>query len=293
MANHTELNNLMPKAFVTGYPVGHSRSPLIHRYWLDLYHKQGTYEPLEVAPQSFEDFIISLKAQNQSGQHGFCGGNVTLPHKEQAFAMADRKDTIASMIGAANTLWFEDNVLCATNTDVYGFCANLDEFAPDWAGGTALVLGAGGASRAILYALKMRGFERIILLNRTIERADELALYFGAPVEAYGLDIMGSLIHQADLIVNTTSLGMESHTSDKDMMPLFDFDKAKPSALVTDIVYTPLITPFLRQAHGLKTVDGLGMLLHQAVPGFEKWFGIKPVVTKELRDIILSDLGER
>lgn len=272
------------RAFVTGYPITHSRSPLIHRYWLKTYNLEGSYDPIEIAPENYAEFIHSLKA------HGFCGGNVTLPHKEKTLQLAQKHDSVAANIGAANTLWFEGDVLCAGNTDAYGFAANLDDFAPGWAGGTALVLGAGGAARAIIYALKQRHFERIIVINRTKARAEHLAEYFGVDVGDWSS--VNSFIRQVDLVVNTTPLGMESHI-DKQVDQLFiDFSLAKPEALVTDIVYTPLITPVLAQAKaaGLKTVDGLGMLLHQAAPGFEHWFGKKPLVTKELRELVLKDL---
>ncbi|MHC5306087.1 shikimate dehydrogenase [Bartonella sp. LJL80] len=277
-----------PRAFVTGYPVRHSRSPQIHRSWLQQYAISGQYDPIEVAPENFAGFIGSL------AKDGFCGGNVTLPHKEEAFRLADQKDSVATMIGAANTLWFENGRLCASNTDAYGFAANLDDFAPGWAGGIALVLGAGGASRAVIYALKQRGFERICLLNRTRARADDLAMHFGQPVEAHDWQDVNKLVHAADLIVNTTSLGMENHMAEKSDTLFLNFDKAKSTALVTDIVYTPLITPVLQQARdsGLKIVDGIGMLLHQAVPGFERWFGVRPHVDEALRLKILRDMGE-
>ncbi|EJF89565.1 shikimate dehydrogenase [Bartonella vinsonii subsp. arupensis OK-94-513] len=278
----------IPRAFVVGTPIHHSKSPKIHNFWLKHHNLQGEYLAQEVSSEEFRDFFRSIQ------KRGFCGGNVTLPYKQEAFHLAHLKDNVATMIGAVNTLWYEGNKLCATNSDAYGFSANLDDFVPGWGGETALVFGAGGAARAVLYALKKRGFERIFLLNRTKKRADDLAEYFGNPVEVYDWHRAGEILDQADLIVNTTSVGMTTTHEKESNSSFCDFDKTKATALVTDIVYTPLITPFLQQAkaHGLKIVDGLGMLLHQAVPGFERWFGIRPQVTKTLRTEILKDIGE-
>lgn len=279
-----------PKAFVTGYPIHHSRSPQIHRYWLDLYKIAGSYEPVETTPQDFPLFIHSLK------ERGFSGGNVTLPHKGQAYALAEKCDEVASHIGAVNTLWFEDGILHGSNTDAYGFACNLDDFAPDWEKETALVIGAGGASRAVLFALKERGYQQIILVNRTRARADDVAHHFGKGIVVADWQSVNDHIGRAELIINTTSLGMESHSqgqNDNNPEPVINFAAANPDVVVTDIVYIPLMTPFLKQAQkaGLKTVDGIGMLLHQAVPGFERWFGIKPQVTGALRSQILTSMG--
>ncbi|EJF74594.1 shikimate dehydrogenase [Bartonella alsatica] len=276
------------RAFVVGYPIHHSKSPKIHNFWLKQYGLQGEYLAQEVIPERFKKFFVSMQ------KRGFCGGNITLPYKQEAFRLANHKDEVATMIGAANTLWYEGNKLCATNSDAYGFNANLDDLAPGWTGETALVFGAGGAARAILYALKKRGFERICLLNRTKQRADSLAEHFGKPVEVHDWNDVDKIIYQADLIVNTTSIGMTNPHEKKSASFFCDFHKTKTTTLVTDIVYTPLITPFLQQAkaHGLRTVDGLGMLLHQAVVGFERWFGIRPQVTEALRAAILEDMGE-
>ncbi|EJF79237.1 Shikimate dehydrogenase [Candidatus Bartonella washoeensis] len=279
--------NFSPRAFVVGCPIHHSKSPKIHNFWLKQYGLQGEYLAQEVTLEEFADFFASIQ------QRGFCGGNVTLPYKQEAFRLANHKDEVATIIGAANTLWYEGRKLCATNSDAYGFTANLDDSVSNWVGETALVFGAGGAARAILYALKKRGFERIFLLNRTKKRADDLAEYFGKPVEVHDWHCANEVLYQADLIVNTTSVGMTKSDEEKSVSLFCDFHKTKTTALVTDIVYTPLITPFLQQAkaHGLRTIDGLGMLLHQAVPGFERWFGIKPQVTKALRAAILKDMG--
>ncbi|MBL8581551.1 MAG: shikimate dehydrogenase [Rhizobiaceae bacterium] len=269
------------KAFVCGHPIAHSRSPLIHRHWLARYGLAGSYDAIDVAPADFGAFAAALAAD------GFAGGNVTIPHKEAAFAAAARRDGAAAAIGAVNTLWLEDGVLCGGNTDAHGFAANLDERAAGWDdGGSALVLGAGGAARAVVHALKERGFRRIIILNRTVERAVELAQRFGAGVAAHGYEASGHWLRDADLVVNTTSLGMHGEALPVDIALLPD------DAVVTDIVYVPLVTPFLAAAaaRGLRTVDGLGMLLHQAAPGFERWFGTRPQITEALRALVLADI---
>lgn len=274
------------KAFVTGFPIKHSRSPLIHGFWLKEHGIEGSYEAIEVAPENFAEFALSLS------KNGFAGGNVTIPHKEVAFGVVESRDAAAQAIGAVNTLWLEKDKLCGGNTDAYGFAANLDALAPGWdVADTALVLGAGGAGRAIVHALQTRGFSRIAIVNRTLSRAEELASHFGKGVSAHGWDVAQGLVKDAGLIVNTTSLGMSGHGEAATEFPL-DLSEAQKSAVATDIVYIPLKTPFLAsaQAAGLKTVDGLGMLLHQAVPGFERWFGKRPEVTEALREHILDDM---
>ena len=275
----------MKKAFVTGWPIKHSKSPMLHGFWLKQYGIEGSYEALGVEPENFEQFLKDLPTSK------FVGGNVTIPHKEVSFANVDQLDDAAAAIGAVNTLWFEGGKhslkLCGGNTDAYGFSANMDQFAPEWREDKkAIVLGAGGAARAIIYAILEAGFEEVHIVNRTLERAQTLAKLFGEKCEAHPWDDLQDLLSQTDFIVNTTSIGMAG--SDASMMP--DLSTLSKSAIVTDIVYTPLETPFLKSANalGLKTVDGLGMLLHQAVPGFEKWFGIRPEVTDELRDYILG-----
>ncbi|AZO04225.1 MULTISPECIES: shikimate dehydrogenase [unclassified Mesorhizobium] len=268
------------KAFVTGHPIAHSRSPKIHGYWLNKYGIDGSYQAIDVAPADFTDFLKSL------GENGYRGGNVTIPHKEAAFAGVARRDHAADEIGAVNTLWFEDGVLWGGNTDGYGFAANLDDHAPGWAdNGPAVVLGAGGASRAVIHALKERGIKDIRIVNRTLARAEELSRHFGPGVSAHGA--VGELLADACLLINTTALGMhgnETLVADPAGLP--------DHAIVTDIVYVPLETPLLAAARArrLKTIDGLGMLLHQAVPGFERWFGRKPEVTSELRSMIVADI---
>ncbi|MBZ9885326.1 shikimate dehydrogenase [Mesorhizobium sp. CA10] len=273
------------KAFVTGHPIAHSRSPKIHGYWLAKYGIDGSYGAIDVAPADFAAFLKSL------GENGYRGGNVTIPHKEAAFAGVARRDHAADEIGAVNTLWFEDGILCGGNTDGYGFAANLDEHASGWAAnGPAVVLGAGGASRAVIHALKERGVKDIRIVNRTLARAEELSRHFGAGVSAHGAGALSELLADAGLLINTTSLGMHGDaTLSADPAGLPDH------AIVTDIVYVPLETSLLAaaRARGLKTVDGLGMLLHQAVPGFERWFGRKPEVTPELRRMIVADIEGR
>jgi shikimate dehydrogenase len=282
MADSRETN--MVNAFVTGSPVKHSRSPLIHGYWLKHFDIAREYRREPVSVDDFPAFIDRLK----SGLTCYVGGNVTIPHKEAAFRLADAPDEIASDLGAANTLWLEDGRLHATNTDVHGFAANLDERHPGWhATERAVVLGAGGASRAVIRALRNRGIDEINVVNRTTGRAQDLADRFGAAVRAHPMDALAEVTAGAGLFVNTTSLGMDGVG-----VPEIDFTRMKAGALVTDIVYVPLKTPILAQAErqGLAVVDGLGMLLHQAVPGFEKWFGRQPVVDEELRNLVIADM---
>ncbi|MDP9811004.1 shikimate dehydrogenase [Rhizobium tibeticum] len=277
---------LGPQAFVTGFPIKHSRSPLIHGYWLKTLGLPGSYRAHEVAPADFSVFVDSLK----SGESGFVGGNVTIPHKEMAFKLADDPDELSDELGASNTLWIEDGRLKATNTDGRGFTANLDERHSGWdRAQSAVVLGAGGASRAIVQALRDRGVREIHLVNRTVERAQELADRFGPKIYAHSMAALPEVMRGAGLFVNTTSLGMTGEEA-----PRIDFSPLLSDAVVTDIVYVPLKTPFLTQAvqQGFPVVDGLGMLLHQAVPGFEKWFGRRPVVDEKLRALIIEDMDK-
>lgn len=273
------------KAFVCGHPIAHSRSPMIHGHWLKNYGIDGSYTAIDVAPGDFAAFLAGLAAA------GLQGGNVTIPHKEAAFAAVQRRDEAAEQIGAVNTLWFEDGVLWGGNTDAYGFAANLDHLAPGWAkGDVAVVLGAGGASRAIIHALKQRGFRDIRIVNRTVARAEQLAGQFGTDVTAHPQAATPELLGDASLLVNTTALGMHGNEG----LPA-DPAGLPDHAIVTDIVYVPLETPLLAaaKARGLKTVDGLGMLLHQAVPGFERWFGRRPEVTADLRNLIVADMDRK
>lgn len=276
---------ILPKAFVAGYPIKHSRSPLIHGYWLQQLGLEGSYEKLAISPENFPAFMASLK----KGRSAYVGGNVTIPHKETACQLADHVTPLAEELGAANTLWLAEGDVHATNTDGAGFTASLDAARPGWDKvEVAIVLGAGGASRAIVQSLRDRGLRDIHVVNRTISRAQELVDRFGRPLQAHTLSALPELLQDAGLFVNTTSLGMEGN----DTLDL-PFETMRPGSLVTDIVYVPLHTPFLIKAQkaGLSTVDGLGMLLHQAVPGFEKWFGKRPEVTEGLRSYVLDDIG--
>lgn len=268
-------------ACLIGWPAAHSRSPLIHHYWLRKLGIEGGYNIEAVPPEGFAEFILHLSS------HGFVGANVTIPHKERALALST-PDARAGAVGAANTLWYDGDRLCSTNTDVEGFVNNLDACAPGWDGANdALVLGAGGSSRAVVFGLLDRGIQHVHLVNRTIDRARALADQFGAAVHPVAWDAIGDLLPRAGLLVNTTSLGMRGQP------PLeIDIGRLPPDAVVADLVYVPLRTPLLSAAEerGLRSADGLGMLLHQAVRGFELWFGQRPDVTPELRALVEADL---
>jgi shikimate dehydrogenase len=268
-------------ACLIGWPAAHSRSPLIHHYWLRTLGIEGGYVIEAVPPDEFGDFVLRLSLR------GFVGANVTIPHKERALALST-PDARARAVGAANTLWFEDGELRSTNTDVEGFVDNLDACAPGWdKADDALVLGAGGAARAVVFGLLERGIQRVHLANRTVERARALADQFGAGVLPVAWEAIGELLPRTGLLVNTTSLGMHGQPALELEVGLLPGD-----AVVTDLVYVPLQTPLLAaaQARGLRTADGLGMLLYQAVRGFELWFGQRPQVTPELRALIEADL---
>ena len=268
-------------ACLIGWPAAHSRSPLIHHYWLRTQGIEGGYNIEAVPPEGFAEFVLHLST------HGFVGANVTIPHKERALALT-KPDERARAVGAANTLWYEGGELRSTNTDIEGFIDNLDACAPGWdAASDALVLGAGGASRGVVFGLLERGIGRVHLANRTVERARALADQFGAKVYPVSWEAIGDVLPRAGLLVNTTSLGMHGQ-------PALEIDVGllRPQAVVADLVYVPLETPLLAagRARGLKTADGLGMLLHQAVRGFELWFGKRPEVTAELRALVEADL---
>lgn len=270
-----------PLAGVIGWPVGHSRSPALHGCWLRRYGLPGAYVAMATPPDALEAALRGLVAL------GFRGGNATLPHKERALALADAATPRARRIGAANTLVVRDGALEADNTDGFGFIENLRQNAPDWRAdaGPALVLGAGGAARAVVAALLDAGAPEVRLVNRTRDRAAALAEALGGPVTVLDWARAADAADGAATLVNTTSLGMTGQP------PLeVSLDAAPPGALATDIVYAPLQTPFLRRAaaHGLRTVDGLGMLLHQARPGFEAWFGVAPEVDAALRAAVLG-----
>ena len=273
----------MTRACVIGWPIEHSRSPIIHGYWLRTLGIDGSYTREPVRPEELAAFLASL------GERGFAGCNVTVPHKEAALALAAERDAAAVAIGAANTLWLDGGRLYASNTDAYGFMTYLGLKAPQWADRDApvLILGAGGAARAIVHGFLQAGVARVRVCNRSRGRSEELARYFGTRVEAWDWDARNDAAREAGVIVNTTTLGMKG-TGD----PGIDFTGVHAETVVSDIVYVPLETAFLAAAgaRGLSTVDGLGMLLHQAVPGFEKWFGVRPDVTHALYDLVRADI---
>ncbi|MEZ5855649.1 MAG: shikimate dehydrogenase [Hyphomicrobiaceae bacterium] len=273
----------MIRAAVIGWPIEHSRSPMIHGYWIKAYGIDGSYTKIAVEPDRVTAFLRSL------GEQGLAGCNVTLPHKEAAFAAADERDASAVAVGAANTLWLEDGKLFAANTDTYGFMRHLEVSAPDWArrDRPVMILGAGGAARGIVYGFLEAGVGEVRIANRTRARAEEMAHHFGGKVCVVDWDQAQHQSRECGVLVNTTSLGM-AKTGPLD----FDVGGLPGDAVVADIVYVPLETPLLAaaRARGLVGVDGLGMLLHQAVPGFERWFGFKPEVTEALRAIVVKDI---
>lgn len=272
-------------AGVMGWPVSHSRSPLLHGFWLDRYRLDGAYVPLAVRPERLAEALRALPAL------GFGGCNLAIPHKEAALALMDRLDPMAARIGAVNTVVVAgDGSLEGRNTDAYGFIEQLREARPQYraAAGPAVVLGAGGAARAVVAALIGAGAPEIRLVNRTRRRAEALAAAFGGAIEVTDWARRAEALAGAALLVNATSLGMSGQA------PLeIDLGALATSAVVYDIVYVPLETPLLgaARARGNATVDGLGMLLHQARPGFAAWFGIEPEVTAELRAAIEATLG--
>jgi shikimate dehydrogenase len=267
----------IPLAGVIGSPVAHSRSPRVHRHWLTTNGIAGHYIPMEVAPSDLETVIRTLPKM------GFVGVNITIPHKEAVMGIADQITDRATLIGAANTLIFRaDGMIHADNTDGFGFIENLHNGAPDWdvKSGPAVVFGAGGAARAVVATLIEAGAPEIILMNRTRNRADALRADFGKRVRVVDWVQAGNVVEEGHLVVNTTSLGMIGKPEFR--VPL---DGLNPGAVVTDLVYAPLKTRLLQTAEeaGCTAVDGLGMLLYQAVPGFERWFGQRPVVDNATR----------
>ncbi len=275
-------HNRIPLAGVIGHPIAHSKSPQLHGHWLKKYGLAGYYVPMDVAPEYLETVLRTLP------NAGFVGANVTVPHKEAALLIADQVSERASMIGAANTLVFqEDGTIHADNTDGYGFMENLRSGAPNWipSQGPAVVFGAGGAARAVLQGLLEAGVPKILLTNRTRARADQLKEEFGDRITVEEWNDAGSVVEQAELVVNTTSLGMQGQPE-----LIVSLEGLQAGSVVTDLVYAPLQTTLLKTAEevGCTTVDGLGMLLHQAVPGFERWFGLRPDVTDDLRAAVLG-----
>ena len=267
---------------VVGWPLAHSRSPVIHRFWLNELGINGDYIALPVEPPKAAAFFAKF------ADSGFVGANVTIPHKQVAFAACAVLDPVARATGAVNTLWLEGAKLRGANTDADGFLANLDDRAPGWddAAGRALVLGAGGGARAIVWGLLRRGLS-VTIANRTRTHAEAVAAQTAGGIDVRDWTEVPALLAETDLLVNTTSLGLRGQ-------PPLDIDLAPmPSgSLVADIVYVPLKTPLLTQAEarGLTAVDGLGMLLHQAAPGFELWFGQRPKVSAALRAAVIADL---
>lgn len=271
------------KACVIGWPISHSRSPIIHGYWLKRYGIAGTYERVPVKPEDLPGFFARLR------DNGFVGCNVTLPHKEAAFRAVRTADEATRRLGVVNTVFERDGELCGTNTDGEGFLASLAGDLPGWQAKdkTVMILGAGGATRAIVGALIDRDAKRILIVNRTRARAEELKHDFGPRVEPKDWSEVARSLEDADLLVNTTSLGMTGQP------PLtLDLETLPKTAVVTDVVYAPLETDLLKRARarGNPTVPGLGMLLHQAVRGFELWFGTRPEVTPELYDLVARDI---
>lgn len=272
----------IPLAGVLGNPIAQSKSPRLHSHWLQKYGLQGHYVPLHVTNENLETVVRAMPKM------GFVGANVTLPHKITVLKFADHISDRATLIGAANTLNFtEDGRILADNTDGYGFMANIRQNAPDWdpRTGPAVILGAGGAARAIIVALADAGVPEILLTNRTRAKSDALRAEFGARIKVVDWVQAGQILDQATTLINTTSLGMTGNA--ELTVPL---DGLRKGTLVTDIVYSPLRTKLLDDAEalGCQIVDGLGMLLHQGVPGFERWFGVRPVVDDETRRVVLG-----
>lgn len=268
---------------VIGWPAKHSRSPKLHGHWIRKYGLDAAYGIEELPPEAFADFVGNLAAR------GYVGANVTMPHKDAALALA-QPDARAVAVGAANTLWLDQGLLRATNTDVEGFTGALDAAAPGWHARTssAVVIGAGGAGRAVVYGLLERGVKTVHVVNRSLDKAQALRERFGPAVQPVAWAGLGEVLRGCPLLANATSLGMKGQPPlDIDLAPL------ARGAVVADIVYVPLVTPLLAQARerGLVTSNGLDMLLHQAVRGFELWFGVRPEVTRELFDLLAADIA--
>ena len=269
-------------ACVIGYPAKHSRSPKLHGHWLERHGVDGDYRIEEIAPENFEAFLLNFSA------NGYIGANVTMPHKDEALRLSV-PDEKATKIGAANTLWLDQGTLRSTNTDCDGFVGALDSASPGWAKRTssAVVLGCGGAGRAVIYGLLDRGISTVNVVNRTYAKAADLRDAYGSSIEPAHWDDLPELLNGANLLVNTTSLGMQGQPALK-----IDLSTLATDAVVSDIVYVPLKTPLLAaaEARGLTTANGLQMLLHQAVGGFNLWFGTRPEVTTELYDLMSADI---
>lgn len=271
----------MIKAAVIGDPIGHSKSPLIHGYWIEKYGLEGSYEAIQVSSNALKEKVKSLVDQ------GYTGFNVTIPHKEAIMALCDEVDATALAIGAVNAVTIQDGFVTGYNTDAFGFIENILQARPgfDFEKGPAFVLGAGGAARAVIYGLLKAGAPHVILTNRTTGKADELKAEYGAALEVVDWQEKENHLANANICVNTTSLGMKSKPELE-----INLENLPRDALVSDIVYAPLETTLLKSAKSLgnPTVSGIGMLLHQARPAFEKWFGVMPEVTTELQDLVLK-----
>lgn len=273
----------IPRAGIVGWPVSHSRSPILHGYWLRKYAIAGSYERIPIAPENFAETFRAL------GSQGYAGVNVTIPHKQAAMACCDELDDIAKRLGAVNTIRIKDGRFYGSNTDGFGFIENLRQGAPDWKpqAGPAVIIGAGGAARAVIAALCDAGVKHLYLFNRTQTRADRLAADLGGPIIPQDWADLPGALGDCALLVNCSSLGMAGQP------PLeISLQNLHPRAYVTDLVYTPLITPLLHSAaaRGNPTIDGLGMLIHQARPGFAAWFGIMPEADDTLRNLLLADI---
>ena len=276
------MSKALRAACVIGYPAKHSRSPKLHGYWIKRYGLDADYRAEEIPPADVAAFITGL------ADHGYVGANVTMPHKDIAFELS-QPDERATAIGAANTLWLDNGVLRSTNTDVEGFVGSLDAGAPGWDQRTdsAVVLGAGGAGRAVVHGLVEREIATIHVVNRTIDKAVTLREKYGAVINPVSWDSLDNVLGGAHLLANATSLGMHGQPDlDVDVSPM------AADGVVSDIVYVPLTTKLLAaaQARGLATANGLDMLLHQAVCGFELWFGQRPEVTREQYELLAADI---
>lgn len=269
-------------ACVIGWPAKQSRSPKLHGHWIKKYGVDGDYRIEERPPEEFEAFVTNLAGE------GYVGANVTMPHKDAAFALSE-PDERARAVGAANTLWLDGDRLRSTNTDVEGFIGALDESAPGWdkRNSSVVVLGAGGAGRAIVYGFLERGLKTVYVVNRTVAKAEDIRERFGSAVVPASWDDLPRLLKENKLLANSTSLGMIG----KDTMTI-DLSPMPDGSIVADAVNVPLVTPLLAaaQARGFATSNGLDMLLHQAVRGFELWFGLRPQVTEELRQLLAADI---
>ena len=274
---------ITPTACVVGWPIAHSRSPLIHRHWLKSLSITGDYSAVPIEPDRIDAFF------SEFADGGFVGGNVTVPYKEIAFKAVAEADETAGALRAVNTLWLDGQKLMGGNTDAHGFLANLDTGAPGWdqTGEAAIVLGAGGGASAVIWALLQRDVRPVVVVNRTLQRAERLAKMFAGDIRACDWRELSKWIPSARVLVNATSLGM-THQPPLDI----DISALGDETIVSDLVYAPLETPLIRtaRAQDLVAVGGLGMLLHQAAPGFEKWFGKRPEVTDQLFDLVAADL---